>query len=228
MDRNVHIMKHMSICRTGRSDTLPCGDVALVPGDAMPFHGDAMPEPLLRPQPFEDLIVAVGARQDRSAFAGLFAHFAPRVKAYLVRTGSDSSAADELTQEVMLLVWRKASSYNPAQSSAATWIFTIARNKRIDKFRRDRTGEFDLDDPTLIPEPERLPDEKLEVAEQARKLSAAIATLPVDQSDLLRLAFYGGKSHSVIAQETNLPLGTVKSRLRLALARLRASLDTES
>ncbi len=221
-------MKQTSIRRTRLFAAPTCGDVALVPQGAMPFHGDAMPETLLRPQPFEDLIVAIAARQDRSAFAGLFAHFAPRVKAYLVRTGSDSSAADELTQEVMLLVWRKASSYNPSQASAATWIFTIARNKRIDKFRRDRHAEFDLDDPTLIPEPESLPDQKLEASQQARKLSAAIATLPVDQSELLRLAFYGGKSHSVIAEETRLPLGTVKSRLRLALARLRASLDTES
>jgi RNA polymerase sigma-70 factor (ECF subfamily) len=221
-------MKYIPIRRTRLFATPPCGDVALVPRDAMASHADAMPETLLRPQPFEDLIVAIGARQDRSAFAGLFAHFAPRVKAYLVRTGSDASTADELTQEVMLLVWRKAASYNPDQASAATWIFTIARNKRIDRFRRDRNAEFDLDDPTLIPEPERLPDEQLQATQQARTLSAAIATLPVDQSDLLRLAFYGGKSHSVIAQETGLPLGTVKSRLRLALARLRAGLDAES
>jgi RNA polymerase sigma-70 factor (ECF subfamily) len=176
---------------------------------------------------FEDLIIAIGATGDRSAFAALFAHFAPRVKAYLMRTGSDSSGADELTQEVMLLVWRKAARYDPAQSNAATWIYTIARNKRIDKFRRERPVAFDLDDPTLTPEPERLPDHRLETAEQARILTAAIGSLPEEQAALLKLAFYEGKSHSVIAAEAKLPLGTVKSRLRLALARLRTHIGTE-
>jgi len=181
-----------------------------------------MPEPLFRPSPsFEELIVAVGTRQDRSAFAALFTHFAPRVKAYLVRTGSDSSGADELTQEVMLLVWRKAERYDPAQANAATWIFTIARNKRIDKFRRERHLDFDPEDPSLAPEPEQSPDRRLESAQEARKLSEAITTLPEEQASLLKLAFYEGKSHSIIAAEVGLPLGTVKSRLRLALARLR-------
>jgi len=187
-----------------------------------------MPEPLFRPSPsFEELIVAIGARQDRSAFAALFAHFAPRVKAYLVRTGSDASGADELTQEVMLLVWRKAERYDPSQANAATWIFTIARNKRIDKFRRERHLDFDVDDPTLMPEPEHSPDHRLESAQEARKLGEAITTLPDEQASLLKLAFYEGKSHSVIAAEVGLPLGTVKSRLRLALARLRTYLGDE-
>ncbi len=194
----------------------------------MAFHSMAMPEPLIRPPAsYEDLIVAIGASQDRSAFAGLFSHFAPRVKAYLVKTGSDSSAADELTQEVMLLVWRKAARYDPAQASAATWIYTIARNKRIDKFRRERNLELDFDDPIFAPEPERLPDHRLETAEQNLRLKAAIETLPEEQGSLLKLAFYEGKSHSVIAAEVALPLGTVKSRLRLALARLRNTLGAE-
>ncbi len=186
-----------------------------------------MAEPLLRATPsFEDLIVAVGTRQDRSAFAGLFAHFAPRIKAYLMRSGSDSSAADELTQEVMLLVWRKAARYNPAQAGAATWIFTIARNKRIDRFRRERPVDFDPEDPSLRTEPEPLPDQTLEMAEQGRALRTAIESLPETQSALLRLAFYEGKSHSTIAAEINLPLGTVKSRLRLALQSLRTRIGT--
>src|SRR5271156_1808199 len=163
----------------------------LVRTETIAFHAGAMPEPLFRPSPsFEELIVAIGTRQDRSAFAALFAHFAPRVKAYLVRTGSDSSGADELTQEVMLLVWRKDGRYDPAQANAATWIFTIARNKRIDRFRRDRRLEFNPDDPTLLPEPEHLPDHRLEAVEEARKLSQAITTLPEEQASLLKLAFY--------------------------------------
>jgi RNA polymerase sigma-70 factor (ECF subfamily) len=191
----------------------------------MAFHTTAMPETLFRATPaFEDLIVAIGDRQDRSAFAALFAYFAPRVKSYLVRTGSDSTTADELTQEVMLLVWRKAARYDPAQANAATWIYTIARNKRIDRFRRDRHATLDPDDPTLVPEPESPPDHRLDAAEQSRTLSIAMASLPEEQAYLLRLAFYEGKSHSTIAAEIGLPLGTVKSRLRLALARLRTHL----
>lgn len=206
----------------------PIAAIDLVPGETMAFHGAAMPEPLLRPSAsFEDLIVAIGRHEDRSAFAALFAHFAPRVKAYLVKTGSDSSGADELTQEVMLLVWRKAARYDPSQSGAATWIYTIARNKRIDKFRRERNIDFDFEDPAFAPEPERLPDHRLETAQQADRLKTAIETLPEEQGALLRLAFYEGKSHSVIAAEVKLPLGTVKSRLRLALARLRACVGSE-
>jgi RNA polymerase sigma-70 factor (ECF subfamily) len=176
---------------------------------------------------FEELIHAVAARQDRSAFGTLFAHFAPRVKAYLARTGSDSATADELTQEVMLLVWRKAAQFDRSQATASTWVFTIARNKRIDRFRRDRHGEVDFGDPIFETEAEPLPDRTLELAQEARRVADAIAALPEEQAVLLRMAFYDGKSHSVIAAESNLPLGTVKSRLRLALLRLRGRLDPE-
>jgi RNA polymerase sigma factor (sigma-70 family) len=177
---------------------------------------------------FEDLILAIGERQDRSAFGALFAHFAPRVKAYLARTGTDSATADELTQEVMLLVWRKAARFDPRQANASTWIYTIARNKRIDRFRRERRVELDGDDPTFAPETEPLPDRQLELAEDAQSLAGAVSMLPVEQAVLLRMAFYEGKSHSMIATETGIPLGTVKSRLRLALARLRDRIETAS
>lgn len=195
----------------------------------MAFHGAAMPEPLFRSTPaFEDLIVAIGERQDRSAFAALFAHFAPRVKSYLLKTGSEAATADELTQEVMLLVWRKAAQYDRRQANATTWIYTIARNKRIDRFRRERPIELDPDDPTFAPDPEPAPDQQLESAQTARTIGSAIAELPVEQSSLLKLAFYEGKSHSTIAAEVGLPLGTVKSRLRLALARLKTHLGADA
>jgi RNA polymerase sigma-70 factor (ECF subfamily) len=201
----------------------------LVPAQAMDFHGAAMPEPLFRTTPaLEDLIVAIGQRQDRSAFAALFAHFAPRVKAYLVRSGSEPSIADELTQEVMLLVWRKAAYYDPVRANAATWIFIIARNKRIDRIRRDRTPGLTPDNLVLGLDAEFPPDHRLEAAEEARSLNAAVVDLPEEQASLLRLAFYQGKSHSAIAAQVGLPLGTVKSRLRLALARLRAHLGAQA
>jgi RNA polymerase sigma-70 factor (ECF subfamily) len=194
----------------------------------MDFHGAAMPEPLFRVNPpHEDLIVAIGRRQDRSAFAALFAYFAPRVKAYLMRSGADSAVADELTQEVMLTVWRKADRYDPGRANAATWIYTIARNKRIDRFRRDRHLDLDPDDPALSPEPESPPDLRLQEAQQAQTLSSAISGLPDEQGALVKLAFYEGKSHTAIAVEVGLPLGTVKSRIRLALGRLRAHLGED-
>jgi RNA polymerase sigma-70 factor (ECF subfamily) len=187
-----------------------------------------MPVPLLCGSgSYEDLIVAIGETQDRTAFAALFAHFGPRVKAYLIRSGTEPSAADELTQEVMLLVWRKAAHYQPAQANAATWIFTIARNKRIDRFRRERHLAIDPDDPALRPEPEPAPDHGITLVEQSKALDGAIESLPAEQRELLRRAFYEGKSHSAIAAESGLPLGTVKSRLRLALARLRMQIGAE-
>ena len=174
---------------------------------------------------YEELIVAVGSARDRSAFARLFAHFAPRVKAYLMRTGTDGAAADDLTQEVMLLVWRKAEHFDPLRANAATWIFTIARNKRIDGYRRGRDFALDPEDPAFQPAAEPAADLRLEAAERDARLGAAIGLLPDEQSALLKLAFYEGKSHSAIAEEAGLPLGTVKSRLRLALARLRGRLE---
>ncbi len=199
-----------------------------MPGSAIAFHDRVMSESLVRDAvSYEELIVAVGSLRDRSAFARLFAHFAPRIKAYLMRTGTDGAAADDLTQEVMLLVWRKAERFDPRRANAATWIFTIARNKRIDGYRRDRDFGLDPDDPAFQPAPEPAADLRLEAAERDARLGAAIGLLPDDQSALLKLAFYEGKSHSVIAEEAGLPLGTVKSRLRLALARLRGRLEEE-
>lgn len=198
----------------------------LVPAAVIDFHARAMSESLVRDAvSHEELIVAVGIARDRSAFARLFAHFAPRVKAYLMRTGSDANAADDLTQEVMLLVWRKADRFDPARANAATWIFAIARNKRIDGYRRDRELDLDPEDPALQPALEPAADLRLEAAERNAQLGAAIGLLPEEQGSLLKLAFYEGKSHSVIADEAGLPLGTVKSRLRLALARLRGRLE---
>jgi RNA polymerase sigma-70 factor (ECF subfamily) len=115
----------------------------------------------------------------------------------------------------------------PGAGQCCHRIFTIARNKRIDKFRRERHLDFDPEDPTLAPEPEHSPDRGIEAAQEARKLGEAITTLPEEQASLLKLAFYEGKSHSIIAAEVGLPLGTVKSRLRLALARLRTHLGDE-
>lgn len=161
---------------------------------------------------------------DRAAFAALFGHYAPRAKAYLMRLGLDEGQAEELAQEVMIAVWRKASSYDRRQASVSTWIFRIARNRRIDLFRRDQRAAFDPADPSLEPPPEAGPQAVLEGAARDAEVRAAMAELPEEQRALVREAFYEELSHGEIADKTGLPLGTVKSRLRLAFAKLRLRL----
>lgn len=168
------------------------------------------------------LLKAVAEQADQAAFAALFAHFAPRIKAYVMRLGSPPDMAEELAQESLVTVWRRAATFDPAQASAATWIFTIARNKRIDRLRRERRPELDPDDPALQPDPEPAPDSGLDLAEAEGRLRAALTELPGEQKHLLELAFYQDLSHRDIALRENLPLGTVKSRIRLALGKLKS------
>ena len=167
-----------------------------------------------------DLLEAV-AGGDRDAFGILFRRFAPRLKSYMMRLGADSGTADELTQETMLIAWRRATTFDRRQSSVGTWLFTIARNKRIDAIRRQRRPDFDPHDPALVPEPPEAADDALDAAEREARVRAAMRMLPEEQVALLRLAFYDGLSHRDIADRTGLPLGTVKSRLRLAFGRMR-------
>lgn len=172
-----------------------------------------------------DLMSRVAADRDRLAFADLFAHFAPRLKSYLRRQGAADAVAEDLVQDVMLTVWRRAQQFDRSKASLATWIFTIARNRRIDILRRERRPEIDPDDPVLTPDPSVPADIEVEREQGAERLRAAIATLPAAQADLLRLAFFEEQSHSDIAAGTRLPLGTVKSRIRLAVQKLRAELE---
>lgn len=173
------------------------------------------------------LLVAVGRDKDRRAFKALFGYFAPRVKAYLMRTGSDPTQAEEVAQEVMVTVWRRSETFDPAQASAATWVFTVARNRRIDLIRKERRPQVDPDDPTLpaslVPTAAVESDVVVDRQKTAVRLRDAIADLPDDQRRLVEMAYYDDKPHSQIAEECGLPLGTVKSRIRLALGRLRRS-----
>ncbi|WP_372027756.1 sigma-70 family RNA polymerase sigma factor [Tistrella mobilis] len=172
-----------------------------------------------------DLMVLVAHDRDRRAFAELYAWFAPRVKGFLIRRGLDAQRAEEVAQEAMLTVWRKADRFDRRQASVATWIFTIARNRSIDELRREKRPEIELDDPTLVGDGLAQPAETAYAAgQEAERLKAAIGTLPEEQARLLHMAFFEDKSHSTIAESEDLPLGTVKSRLRLALSKLRAAL----
>jgi RNA polymerase sigma-70 factor (ECF subfamily) len=174
----------------------------------------------------EELMSAVAEHRDRKAFVRLFETFGPRIKAYLMRQGADPAAAEDLVQDVMLTVWRRAAQFDRNKASVSTWIFTIARNRRIDTLRRARRPEIDPEDPVLVPDPGEPADRVVEAAQRRASLHAAVAELPEEQSTLLRLAYFEDKSHSVIAEELALPLGTVKSRLRLAMVKLRTALET--
>lgn len=181
-----------------------------------------------KPQtPAEDwaaLMIAVRDRQDRVAFAALFRHFAPRVKGFLMKSGTEAALAEECAQDVMATLWQKAHLFDPSRASLATWVFTIARNRRIDVARRDRRPEPEaLDWGGDSHEPDQA--EVYEASEETRRLTQALSALPEPQRALIARAFYGDLSHSEIAAETGLPLGTIKSRIRLALDRLRAKMS---
>ena len=173
------------------------------------------------------LVAAVAERRDREAFGRLFDHFAPRLNAYLIRLGTDSGAAEELTQEVMVTLWRKAEQFDPAKSSVPTWLYRIARNRRIDGLRRDRVDFMDPLDSDLEIADDPQTDRLLDLQQREERLRSALGGLPAEQLELVRLAFYDGLSHSEIAEKANLPLGTVKSRIRLAFGRLRKLLEAE-
>jgi RNA polymerase sigma-70 factor (ECF subfamily) len=174
------------------------------------------------------LLRQIATAQDRAAFGDLFRQFSPKVRAYALRMGASNASADELVQEVMLSVWRKAQLYDAEKANASTWIYAIARNRLLDEFRRPAP-------PTVEPEAvdeERQddPDHELRIDSQraATRLKAALETLPEEQSEVLRIAYYEGVSQRDLSVRLGLPLGTVKSRTRLALERLRDALKTET
>jgi RNA polymerase sigma-70 factor (ECF subfamily) len=178
----------------------------------------------------EDLLSLIGRvaeKGEREAFAALFGYFAPRVKSYLRGMKADEALAEDLAQEVMLTVWRRAGQYDPAQAALSTWIFTIARNKRIDAIRREKRPEIDPNDPALVPDAEPLPEEAVVAQQQGEELRRIIRELPEEQATLLRLSYFEELSHAEIAGQLDLPLGTVKSRLRLAMNKLRVKLEEE-
>lgn len=173
----------------------------------------------------EDLVTAVGVNRDGAAFTTLFDHFGPRVRAQMMQLGLAPVAAADIAQDVMEAIWSKAHLFDRRKSAAATWIFHIARNRRIDVRRRSRELPCAMEDFCAIPDPGQPHDDRIDAAEREGCVRAALGALPREQSTLIKLAFFDGLSHAAIAQQTNLPLGTVKSRLRLAFARLRRSLQ---
>ena len=169
-------------------------------------------------------ILAISASGDRAAFAALFAHFAPRVKSYLLRLGAGPGQAEDMAQEVLLAVWRKAASFDPAKAEASTWVFAIARNLRIDALRRERHPEVSDEHLEAVADTREDAESALSAAQRGAALRRALEDLPAEQAEVVRLSFFQDKPHGEIERALGIPLGTVKSRLRLAMARLRAAL----
>jgi len=181
--------------------------------------------PVMIPRTMSDLLQKVAQSRDVEAFRKLFELYGPRVKSYMMRQGADATTAEDLAQETLLTVWRKAGLYSDEKGSATTWIFTIARNLRIDRLRREVSWQ---------PLPENrdeeasdAPDPETEVSERERrdKVRAVLATLPPDQSEVVNLSYVEGLSHSEIAERLGLPLGTVKSRMRLAYQKVKEAVE---
>lgn len=162
------------------------------------------------------------ANKDRHAFARLFEHYAPRIKSMMMRSGLDAVPAEDVAQDTMLTVWRKAHLYDPVLGSASAWIYTIARNRRIDLVRaalRAPLESSETDNDQVDDQP--LPDEMVAAVELEERVRIALAKLSPDQQRVVRLSFFENRSHAEIAERLELPLGTVKSRIRLAFQRMR-------
>ncbi len=182
--------------------------------------------PNARGDQFVDLLTRIAASKDRMAFATVFDHFAPRVKSFMMRKGSNPEQAEDLVQETMIAVWSKAAMFSTEKGSVSTWIFTIARNLRIDKLRRERAQLYtDLED-FDAPDMSTGAEEALGRSQEDNHVVRALAQIPVEQRDLLILSFVEDVPQSEIATRLGIPLGTVKSRMRLGYQRLRKILET--
>jgi len=169
-------------------------------------------------------MVRVSTERDRASFLVIYKHFAPRVKAFLVGRGLNQQTADDVLQEAMLAVWQKAHNYSPEKAGLSTWIFTIARYKYIDKLRHEGRRKTESDEPDLRASDAPVSDDEVMQQQRQDAVQGAISRLPSDQQSVIFLSFIKGLSHSEIAEQLGLPLGTVKSRIRRAFGQLREEL----
>ncbi len=174
-----------------------------------------------------DWLDAVAQTQSRTAFENLFEYYAPRLKTFLRRQGLGDAQAEETIQDVMLIVWTKAKLFDRSKSSVSTWIFRIARNKRIDLYRRGLRSVFDVSDPSLQPGAPPAPDKDLMEKQMSDQVSNVLSDIPDNIQNLLRASFYEGRTHAEISKQFNLPLGTVKTRIRKGFAIMRERLDSD-
>lgn len=191
-------------------------------GNATPRTSRVTSKPSNDPSDWTPMMLRVRDDRDETAFVALYTEFAPRVKAFLIKSGAEPSMAEDCAQDVLTTLWRKAHLFDPSRANVSTWVFTIARNRRIDLLRKERRPE--PEDLTWGPEAEPDQADALALQEDCTTLGQAISDLPDAQRDLIQKAYYGELSHSEIAELTGLPLGTIKSRIRLALNRLRQAM----
>ncbi|WP_051548256.1 sigma-70 family RNA polymerase sigma factor [Sneathiella glossodoripedis] len=178
----------------------------------------------LRSELDKDLF-AVGSSADKEAFKRIYLEMGPKLKAYLVKTGQSQSEADEILQETLIKVWRKASLFNPAKSSANTWIYSVAKNARIDRIRKETRPKPDPEDPSFVPDPPETGEDSVNRIQDERLIRAAMQVLSSDQAQIIKMSFFEDKSHAEISAELDLPLGTVKSRIRLAFGKIRNEVE---
>ena len=177
--------------------------------------------------PFVEALVKIAESQDISSFKKIFDYFSPRLKSFLMKSGADEAVAEEIIQETMAIIWTKADYYDPKVASPSTWIYTIARNKKIDILRKSRKAILEDIDTAILPPIESKADENIEHDQKFEMVAKYLDGLPADQLDLLKMNFFEEKSHGEIAEITKIPLGTVKSRIRLALEKIRGKLEQD-
>jgi RNA polymerase sigma-70 factor, ECF subfamily len=170
------------------------------------------------------LLAAVADSGDKEAFRRLFEYFSPRVRAFITRQGTDPGTSEEVVQETFINIWKKARLFDPEKAAVSTWIFAIARNARIDLLRKVHRPMPDFDDPAFVTAEEPSAHQLVSRAQESKRLKEMLAMLPPEQQEVLRLAFFEEKTHPEVAAELGVPLGTVKSRIRLALGRIRSEL----
>ena len=172
-----------------------------------------------------DALKNIAERQDIGSFKKIFDYFGPRLKSFLMKSGADEAIAEEIIQETMTIIWTKADYYDSSVASPSTWIYTIARNKKIDILRKTRKAILEDIDTAILPPVESKADENIEHDQKFEMVAKYLDDLPKDQLDLLKMNFFEEKSHGEIAEITKIPLGTVKSRIRLALEKIRGKLE---
>ncbi len=172
------------------------------------------------------LLARVAASKDREAFAQLFDHYAPRIKSFMIRKGAPSEQAEDLVQETMITLWSKAALFSAERGSVSTWIFTIARNLRIDRLRREKSSQFSDIDDFDAPSDDTAQDDALGRFQEDSAVARALAQIPSEQRELLILSYVEDMPQSEIATRLNIPLGTVKSRMRLGYRRMKKMLET--
>ena len=177
--------------------------------------------------PFIEALAKVAESQDISSFKKIFDYFSPRLKSFLMRSGADEAIAEEIIQETMTIIWTKADYYDPKVASPSTWIYTIARNKKIDILRKSRKAILEDIDTAVLPPVESKADENIEHDQKFEMITQYLDDLPEDQLNLLKMNFFEEKSHGEISEITKIPLGTVKSRIRLALEKIRGKLEKD-